>query len=80
MTSVMEHPATALMADVEAERAIAATPEAQALRHAIYKAISDYWDYLDRHGLIYEETRDMMRASGLHITYNANWGGDQQCQ
>jgi hypothetical protein len=54
------------MAEVAEERAIASTPEADALVEAICKAISDYWDYLDRTGLIYDDRRDLMRASALH--------------
>jgi hypothetical protein len=58
------------MTEVAAERAVANTPEAEALIAAIYKAMSDYWDYLDRHGLIYDDKRDLMKASALHVTYD----------
>jgi len=70
MSNVLNHPAGALMAEVEVERAVAATPEAEALIDEICKAISKYWDYLDRHGLVYDEKRELLRASGLHITYD----------
>jgi hypothetical protein len=72
MGIVVDHPAAALMAEVRAERAIVETPEATALIRAIFKAVSDYWDYLDGHGLMYDCERDLMRASALHITHDVN--------
>jgi hypothetical protein len=74
MSNVVKHPAAAIMTEVEAEHAVAETPEAQALQEAICKAISAYWDYLERRGLIYDDKRDLMRASALHITYDG-WSG-----
>ena len=70
MSSVVDHPAAALMREVEAERAITETPEAVALMDNIFKSISDYWDYLDRHGLIYDDKRNLMRASALHVIHD----------
>ena|SRR6516225_5667088 len=72
MSNILNHPATALMVEVQAERAIAATAEAEVLVQAICKAISDYWEYLDQHGIIYDYERDLMRASALHVTYNGS--------
>lgn len=74
MNDVVNHPAAALMAEVAEERAIADTPEAQDLVSAICKATSAYWDYLERSGLIYDDKRDLMRASALHIVYDG-WSG-----
>ena len=71
MGSVVDHPAAALMCEIEAERAVAATPEAVALMEKVCQAISDYRDYLDRHGLIYDEKRNLMRASALHVICDA---------
>ena len=68
MSDVVNHPAAALMAEVAEERTIADTPEAQDLMGAIY------WDYLERRGLIYDDKRDLMRASALHIIYDG-WSG-----
>ena len=70
MSSVVDHPAAALMREVEAERAIAETPEADALMDKVCRAISDYWNYLDRQGFIYDEKRNLMRASALHVIYD----------
>jgi hypothetical protein len=72
MGNVVDHPAAALMSEVEAERAIATTPEAKTLINRIYQSISDYWDYLDHHGLIYDDKRDLMRASALHVSYDGD--------
>jgi hypothetical protein len=57
-----------LIRDVdEAERAIAATPEARAMRDKVFQTITDYWNYLDHHGLINDERRNVRRASALHF-------------
>jgi hypothetical protein len=34
--------------------------------------MSAYYDYLDRHGLIYDAEHDLMRASALEISYDGN--------
>jgi hypothetical protein len=65
--TVVDHPAAALMTEVEAERAIADTPEAEALQEAICDAVRDYYEYLDRHGLFYDADRDQVKASGLYV-------------
>ena len=51
----------------ETERAIVAIPEAAALRNKVFQAITDYWDYLDRHGLINDEKRNLRRARALSV-------------
>jgi hypothetical protein len=30
----------------------------------------DYYDYLYGHNLLYDDKRDLVRASALHVTYN----------
>jgi hypothetical protein len=67
MSQVIDHPAAPLMAEVNAERAIADTPEAKALQDAIVEAVRAYYEYLDRHGLFYDDDRNLVRASGLHV-------------
>ena len=67
MGSVDSHPAAVLMREVEAERAIAATPEAMAMRDKVFQAITDYWNCLDRAGLINDERRNWRRASALQF-------------
>jgi hypothetical protein len=51
----------------ETERAIVATPEAAALRNKVCQAVTDYWDYLDRHGLVNDEKRKLRRARALSV-------------
>jgi hypothetical protein len=70
MGTVIDHPAATLMREVEAEQATTATPEAIALVARIYQSISEYWKYLDRNRLIYDEKLELMKASGLHITFD----------
>jgi len=67
MGKVVKHPASALMDEVKAERAIVDTPEAEVLMEAVTRAVSAYFEYLDRHGLFYDEKRDLMRASALRV-------------
>jgi hypothetical protein len=70
MSNVIHHPAQNLMAEVAEEQAIADTPEAHALQEAICKAVGDYYDYLDRHNLLYDVERELMRASALHVIHD----------
>ncbi len=63
--------AEALKIEVEAERAIANTPEARALQRGIVKAVTAYCEYLSRNGLFYGEERNWMRA--LQVTCY-EWG------
>jgi hypothetical protein len=49
--NVVRHPS----ADAAEEVEIRNTPEALDLQWAIHKAMQEYWDYLDRNGLIYPE-------------------------
>ena len=67
MRTVVDHPAAALMTEVEAERAIVTTPEAEALQEAIFDAVRAYYEYLDRRGLFYDDDRDLAKASGLYV-------------
>jgi hypothetical protein len=41
-----------LMAEAEKERAIVETPEAKALKEAIFKAMQAYMAYLEKHGFV----------------------------
>jgi len=70
MGSVVEHSAAGLMREVEAERAIVETPEATALIEKVFQSVSDYWNYLERHGLIYDAERNLVRASALHVIHD----------
>jgi hypothetical protein len=60
--SVADDPEAVVMRDLEAERAIAATPEAIAMRDRVLQALTDYWNCLDRHGLINDSKRNSRRA------------------
>ena len=55
------------MTEVEAERAIVTSPEAEALQQAIFAAVRAYYEYLDRHGLFYDADRNLLKASGVHV-------------
>ena len=43
---------------------------ADSLQDAICRAVRDYCDYLDRHDLLYDDKRELMRASALHVPYD----------
>jgi hypothetical protein len=47
--NVSHHPYRDLMAEAERERELAFSPEGQALAQAIYKALDDYFEFLDRY-------------------------------
>src|SRR3954466_2387719 len=65
--SVADDPEAVVMRDREGERAIAATPEALAMRERVLQALTDYWNCLDRHGLINDEKRNSQRDRMLHF-------------
>jgi hypothetical protein len=67
----INHP-SALMAEAKREREVVDTAEAQALMAAIFRAVSTYRDYLDCHGLFYDDDRELMLASGLRVTCDIN--------
>jgi len=68
VSNVVDHSGGALVRDVdEADQAIAATPEAIAMRDKVFQAITAYWDSLDHHGLSNDERRSSKRASALHL-------------
>ena len=67
MRNVVDHPAAALMTEVDAEWAIVTTPEAEALQQAICDAVGAYYEYLDRRGLFYDADRDLVKGSGLYV-------------
>lgn len=52
---IVEHPAAALMTEVEAEQRIVNTPEAYALKKAIFDAMLAYYKYLDANGLFFKD-------------------------
>ena len=37
------------------------------MRDKVFQSITDYWNYLDHHGLINDERRNWRRASALHF-------------
>jgi hypothetical protein len=52
---IVEHPAAALMTEVEAEQRIVNTPEACALQEAIFEAMLAYYKYLDANGMFFKD-------------------------
>ncbi len=66
--NVIPHPRRAVMTEAAIERQIADTPEGVTLQEAIFKAIEDYAKFLDRHGLIYDADKDLLKASALIVT------------
>ena len=67
MGNVINHPAAALMPEVDAEKAITSTPEARALQEAICQAMRAYCAYLVRGGWVWDEEREIVQASDLHV-------------
>jgi hypothetical protein len=79
MSSVVPHPYRALMAEAQRERELADSPQGQALLDEVFKAVRAYSDFLDEHGLIWDEGRPgslgRLKASALVIT--VDYGGYQ---
>jgi hypothetical protein len=77
--NVVAHPYRELMAEAQREREILDTPEAWALQCAIWKAVSDYEDFLAQHDLLWDEDEsvDVMprfKATALVITSHFSGG------
>jgi len=72
--NVVPHPKRGLMTEANMERQIVSSPEALALQEEIDKAVRAYSDFLERHGLIWEDGRDpypdflRLKASALVVT------------
>ena len=66
--NVIPHPRRAVMIEAVIERQVADSPEGVALQEAIFKAIEDYAKFLDRHGLIYDADKELLKASALIAT------------
>src|SRR5690242_11848953 len=75
--SVASHPHRELMAEAQREREVADSPEGTALQDAITRALIAYADFLERTGLIWDESYDLPRqkARALVGTYDYDNGG-----
>jgi len=72
---IVQHPRR----DMKLERDIMRSPEAQALQHAIGTAISAYADYLERTGLVFNESDNAIgwrddRPKSLVVRWEFNQG------
>jgi hypothetical protein len=79
--NVMPHPKRALMIEATFEKEIAESPEAKPLQDAIIRAVQDYSDFLERHGLIWEDRPTdadpfnmRLKAQALVVTLNYGEG------
>ena len=66
--NVISHPRRAVMTEAATERQVADSPEGAALQETIVKAVEEYAKFLDRHGLIYDADKDLLKASALIVT------------
>ena len=71
--SVADDPEAVVMRDLEAERAIAATPEAIAMGDSVLQALTDDWNCLDRHGL------DQRREAQFAKSPSARFSSSHTC-
>ncbi len=77
-TNLVSHPYRDLMSEAKQEREVADSPEADALKDDIVRAIVAYSDYLDRNGLIWEETPSGIRMKASALVVTLDYGrGDQ---
>ena len=66
---IVLHPG--LVIEAKIEREVSDSPEAQALHEAIFKAVTEYSEFLKRHGLIWEDMGDdlpRLKAQALVVT------------
>ena len=68
---VVPCPGFGLAIEAAHETKVASSPEAQALEDAICNAVRAYWDFLERHSMIWEERPDgfpRLKAQALVVT------------
>jgi hypothetical protein len=68
---IVPHPYRELLAEAQREREVVDGPEGQALLNAVFDAVGAYSDFLERHGLIWEDSPDdlpRLKAQALVIT------------
>jgi hypothetical protein len=68
------------MTEAKIEREAADSPEAQLLQEAIFNAVRAYADFLENHGLIWEDQPDpelpRLKAQALVVTLDFGDGGN----
>lgn len=63
------------MTEANRERELSASPEAQAYREAIFKAVTKYSEFLERHGLIWEDMgEDIPRLKAQALVVTVDYG------
>jgi hypothetical protein len=66
--SVVPHPHRDLMTEAKHEREVADSPEGEALKEEIYKAVDAYWRFLEDRGVLWDGER--LKATALVVTVN----------
>jgi hypothetical protein len=77
--NVVSHPYRELMCEAQLERDVGDSLEAQALQDDIFRAVEAYSKFLNRHGLLWEETPSgglRLRASALVVTLDYGRGNE----
>ena len=78
-SKIVAHPKRGLMIEANIEYELSHSPEAEALQEAIISAVRAYADFLENHGLIWEDGPDRelvsrLKATALVVTYD--WADD----
>jgi hypothetical protein len=72
MSKIVEHPKRNLMLEAMIERNVSNMPEAELLQEAIFNTVQAYADFLESHGLIWEDRPEpepvRMKAAALVVT------------
>jgi hypothetical protein len=76
--NIVSHPKRALRTEAKIERETAGNPEARRLQERIFNAVRAYAEFLENHGLIWEDRpgdeMPRLKAAALVVTYD--WAYD----
>ena len=73
--SIVSHPHRGLMAEAQHEREVVDSPEGQAQLDAVFKAVHAYSEFLDRHGVIWEDdVGDWPRLKAQALVITVDYG------
>lgn len=71
---VLSHPHRDLMAEAAREREVVNSPEALALREALFQAFFGYSEFLNHHGLIWDDSFDFPRLKAQALVVCEDYG------
>jgi hypothetical protein len=73
--NVVTHPHRALLAEAQQEREVIDSPEGRAMLQAVFDAVHAYSQFLERHGLIWEDGPEQSRLKAQALVVTVDYRG-----